>query len=85
MEGSIPREWGNLTNLRQLRAYDNQFAGEIPPELGELTNLWQLELQDNLLTGPVPWELTGPFRAYDSEPVRQPSAGVHIVVTAEGA
>ena len=35
----IPRELGNLTNLKELQLGDNQLTGAIPAELGKLTNL----------------------------------------------
>ena len=33
-----------MTNLTDLRLYDNQLTGEIPPEIGNLTNLTYKEI-----------------------------------------
>ncbi len=57
LNGTIPSELGNLTNLEKLNLSKNQLRGTIPPELGNLTNLRFLDLYENRLSGPIPSEL----------------------------
>jgi hypothetical protein len=57
LDGSIPPEIGNLTNLTKLKLYNNQLTGEIPPEIGNLTNLTYLYLYTNQLSGSIPSEI----------------------------
>jgi len=57
LEGEIPYELGALSNLSDLRLWDNQLIREIPPQLGNLTNLEVLYLFSNSLTGEIPPEL----------------------------
>jgi len=52
--GSLPRELGNLTYLRELVLSRNQLKGAIPTELGSLTSLQWIELDSNRLTGGIP-------------------------------
>ena len=57
LSGTIPPELGNLTNLRTLSAWGNEFTGPIPPELGNLASLIILDLSGNRLSGAIPPEL----------------------------
>ena len=57
LTGRIPRELGDLANLRSLYLYRGGLTGSIPPELGNLANLESLSLGENDLTGPIPPEL----------------------------
>ena len=57
LNGTIPAELGNLTNLASLRLDGNRLTGEIPAELGRLANLTLLYLSGNQLTGCVPESL----------------------------
>ncbi|MDE2937306.1 MAG: hypothetical protein OXR67_00070 [Chloroflexota bacterium] len=57
LEGKLPPELGNLSNLEDLTLIYNRLNGGIPPELGQLANLRFLELTDNELTGEIPPEL----------------------------
>ena len=57
LNGGIPAELGNLTNLQELDLGPNQLSGSIPAELGNLTNLQQLDLGSNQLSGSIPAEL----------------------------
>ena len=59
LDGIIPAGFGSLSNLIELRLYDNRLSGEIPKELGDLIALTVLLLHDNRLTGEIPGELVG--------------------------
>ena len=58
LQGPIPPELGNLSNLRRVYLSSNRFTGPIPPELG---NLAKSDLAcgspNNDLSGPIPPEL----------------------------
>ena len=51
LNGKIPAELGNLTNLQELDLGHNSLTGEIPAELGNLTYLQELDIGYNSLTG----------------------------------
>ena len=55
--GIIPKELGNLVNLKYLDIRGTDLTGNIPKELGQLTNLTTLLLSNNALTGEIPSEL----------------------------
>jgi Leucine-rich repeat (LRR) protein len=57
LQGSLPPELGNLTNLTDLHMWSNQLSDSIPSELGNLTNLLYLDLWENQLSGSLPPEL----------------------------
>ena len=59
LSGSIPAEFGALSNLTWLYLGVNQLSGPIPPELGGLYNLKRLYLDQNQLSGTIPPELGG--------------------------
>ncbi len=50
LSGEIPKEIGNLANLKSLRLNDNQLTGSIPTEIGNLINLYYLYLHKNQFT-----------------------------------
>ncbi|XP_077227042.1 putative LRR receptor-like serine/threonine-protein kinase At1g07650 [Tasmannia lanceolata] len=54
LSGSIPKEVGNITTLKELLLEANQFSGVLPPELGNLTNLKRLLLSSNNFRGELP-------------------------------
>ncbi len=58
LEGTIPPEIGNLTNLDLLDLSGNELSGTIPPELSNLVNLRVLYLSGNALSGEIPSELS---------------------------
>ena len=57
LEGEIPAQLGQLTNLGWLGLYNNQLEGEIPAQLGQLANLGGLVIADNQLEGEIPAQL----------------------------
>ncbi|MDC1119549.1 leucine-rich repeat domain-containing protein [Gammaproteobacteria bacterium] len=57
LNGTIPSELGNLSNLTSLNLGNNSLTGTIPSELGNLTKLTQILLFSNSLTGSIPSEL----------------------------
>jgi Leucine-rich repeat (LRR) protein len=57
LNGYIPAEIGDLTELRSLYLGGNHLSGSIPPEIGQLTNLLTLALTGNQLTGQIPAEI----------------------------
>ena len=57
LNGVIPMELGDLTELKVLNLWANSLNGPIPPELGDLINLESLSLSVSKLRGPIPSEL----------------------------
>ena len=57
LNGYIPPELGNLSNLQSLLLAHNLLSGELPPELGNLSSLTTLDLRSNRLGGEIPPEL----------------------------
>ncbi len=57
MEGALPPELGNLSQLSRLHLNRNALQGSIPPELGHLAQLEHLQLDRNALSGEIPAEL----------------------------
>jgi len=47
LDGSIPRQLGNLVRLRELVLANNRLGGEIPMELGQLADLEIFQIQHN--------------------------------------
>ena len=57
LNGTIPREIGNLTHLKVLNLHWGDLEGEIPAEIGNLANLEFLDLGGNSLSEPIPPEI----------------------------
>ncbi|KAI9075420.1 hypothetical protein K1719_042615 [Acacia pycnantha] len=54
LEGSIPKEIGNLQQLKTLSFYQNKLSESIPSEIFNISTLIVLSLQDNSLSGSLP-------------------------------
>ena len=62
LDGELPSEVGQLSNVAWLLLSRNELSGAIPPELGELTELTYLELGSNRLGGTIPAQLGQLFK-----------------------
>ena len=58
LQGTIPTELAQLSNLTGLNLRYNPLTGTVPTELAQLTKLTRLDLDGNQLTGTIPVELT---------------------------
>ncbi|XP_039684827.1 probable leucine-rich repeat receptor-like serine/threonine-protein kinase At3g14840 isoform X2 [Medicago truncatula] len=54
LSGPIPKEFGNITTLKNLVLEFNQLSGNLPPELGSLSQIEGLLLSSNNFTGVLP-------------------------------
>jgi hypothetical protein len=57
MNGQLPSELGQLSELRILHLYRNRLSGSIPSELGSLRNVRDLSLGGNEISGSIPPEI----------------------------
>ncbi len=57
LNGTIPNELGNLTELEEIYMSKNNLEGSVPSTLGNLSQLVSLYLEENSLTGAIPSEL----------------------------
>ena len=57
LNGLLPPEIGDLTELQSLALYNNHLTGTIPPEIGGLAQLTTLGLGYNQLEGAIPVEI----------------------------
>jgi len=57
LDGTLPSELGDLSNLQFLDLEANRLSGTLPSELGDLSNLQRLDLDANSLSGTFPSEL----------------------------
>jgi hypothetical protein len=57
LQGPLPAQLADLTELVELRLYINSLSGPIPPELGSLSKLEWFGVPYNFLTGSIPAEL----------------------------
>ncbi|KAL3926750.1 MAG: hypothetical protein SGBAC_013348 [Bacillariaceae sp.] len=55
--GSLPTEFGLLTQLERLRTHNNKMVGALPTELGNMNQLLSLRLGRNQHSGTLPVEL----------------------------
>ncbi|CAJ1950690.1 unnamed protein product [Cylindrotheca closterium] len=55
--GSIPTEFGLLTQLERLRTHNNNMVGSLPTELGNMERLLSMRLGRNQHSGTIPVEL----------------------------
>ena len=60
LNGELPVELGDLTNLQILYLSQNMLSGAIPAALGDLTSLQQLDISQNGLSGEIPAALGDP-------------------------
>ncbi|WMV15818.1 hypothetical protein MTR67_009203 [Solanum verrucosum] len=57
LQGSIPKEIGNLENLKDLILFENQLTGSIPLSIFNISTLELLGLSGNQLTGSLPVDI----------------------------
>ena len=57
LEGTVPTQLGDLSNLAELNLAANDLKGPVPPQLGNLSNLRALDLHANELSGLIPPQL----------------------------
>ncbi|MCB0277953.1 MAG: hypothetical protein KDD94_00520, partial [Calditrichaeota bacterium] len=57
MNGSLPSQLANLTELEDMTLSSNYLSGSIPSEIGNLTKLKLLILEESGLTGSIPPEI----------------------------
>ena len=57
LNGNIPPEFGQLSELIDLDLRGNNLTGSIPPEIGQLTNLESISLYNNSISGSIPMEI----------------------------
>lgn len=57
LQGNIPKEIGNLKNLKELILFGNQFTGTIPLSIFNMSSLEILGLSNNQLTGSLPVDI----------------------------
>ncbi|THU51636.1 hypothetical protein C4D60_Mb06t33110 [Musa balbisiana] len=54
INGSIPKEIGNITSLKLLLLNGNQLSGSLPEEIGYLPNLDRIQIDQNHISGEIP-------------------------------
>lgn len=57
LQGPIPEELFNLSNLKQFDINNNELSGTISTRIGQLENLNLIQVESNFLTGVIPDEL----------------------------
>lgn len=57
IDGSIPGQLFNLSNLEHLLLQNNKLTGTIPSELAQLSKIRELVLAQNYLSGSIPTEI----------------------------
>ncbi|KAE8124667.1 hypothetical protein FH972_019532 [Carpinus fangiana] len=54
LTGSIPKELGNITTLKNFTVEFNQLSGNLPPELGDMSSIERFRISDNFFSGKIP-------------------------------
>ncbi|WJX67809.1 hypothetical protein P8452_52245 [Trifolium repens] len=57
LTGTIPKEWGTMTNLVKISLHGNRLTGSIPAEIAKISTLQILEVWINQMSGNLPPEL----------------------------
>ena len=57
LEGELPSELGQMTEMKSLNFYGNKLSGVIPSSVGQMTDLRRMYLNANQLSGSIPSEL----------------------------
>jgi len=57
LNGFIPPEIGNFSQLEKLHLTNNVLKGVLPKEIGNLTSLWFLHLRNTQIYGEIPKEI----------------------------
>ncbi|KAJ9559465.1 hypothetical protein OSB04_014079 [Centaurea solstitialis] len=76
LSGSISPAVGNLTFLRELCLYCNDFTGKVPQEVGRLSRLRRLDIWNNSLSGEIPSNISRCSNLVDLEMSRNNFIGV---------
>ncbi|XVF78741.1 hypothetical protein PTKIN_Ptkin14bG0160100 [Pterospermum kingtungense] len=67
LQGNIPLEVGNFSNMLLLNLGDNKITGCVPPTIRGLQNIQDLSLETNELRGSIPEDVCALGRLYDLE------------------
>ncbi|XP_050378273.1 probable inactive receptor kinase At5g10020 [Argentina anserina] len=65
LSGSLPRDIGNMVELKLLNVAKNQFSGELPSELSKLGKLEYLDLSGNKFKGAIPNNLPSSLTVFN--------------------
>jgi Leucine rich repeat len=57
LRGTLPTEFGLLTNVEYFYTEGNQLTGTLPSEVAKLTEMREFDLHDTMLSGTIPEEL----------------------------
>ncbi|KEH38577.1 LRR receptor-like kinase [Medicago truncatula] len=57
LNGTIPKEWGSMMNIRNISLPSNRLTGSIPVEIANISTLIQLDLTANQMSENIPHEL----------------------------
>ncbi|KAK3043764.1 hypothetical protein RJ639_001960 [Escallonia herrerae] len=74
LSGSLSPAIGNLSFLREVSLFNNDFTGKIPSEIGRLSRLRSLVLANNSFSGEIPANISGSLNL-----VKLDLAGNHLV------
>ncbi|KAM2196684.1 hypothetical protein ACFX1Q_000181 [Malus domestica] len=65
LSGGLPRDIGNMVELKLLNLAKNGFSGELPSELSKLSKLEYLDLSDNKFEGGIPQKLPSSLSVFN--------------------